>query len=171
MHNDTYIDGDSTNDIETQTYKAYNYCIYLLGRRYYSVKEVKDKLRNKEYPEEISEAIISLLEEKGLLDDYRFATAWVRDRNNFKPRGKALLARELIARGIDGKTIGRVIEEEFPDDDIELAHRAIASKIRVYKTLDRTTGVRRARNFLIRRGFNYETVRIAVSAIFDEDSR
>jgi len=125
-------------------------------------------LRGKGYPEEIAKAIIILLEDEGLLDDYRFAIAWIRDRNNFKPRDKYLLVRELISRGINDKIINRGIEEEFPDDETELAQRAIAAKAEIYKTLDRNTGIRRARNFLIRRGFNYGTIHRVVSVIFDE---
>jgi regulatory protein len=109
------------------------------------------------------------LEEEGLLDDYRFATAWVRDRINFKPRGKALLVRELIFRGIAGGIIERVLDNEFPDDENELAHRAIAPKAGMYKKLDKTTGVRRARGFLARRGFSYATANEVVSEIFGED--
>ncbi len=157
------------DEVETQTYRAYNYCIFLQSRRYYSIKEVNDKLRRKGYSEEIIKAIIALLEEEGLLDDYRFATAWVRDRINFKPRGKALLVRELIFRGIAGGIIDRVLDKEFPDDENELAHRAIAPKAELYKKLVKETGIRRARNYLARRGFSYATANEVVSEIFDED--
>ncbi|MCP4231276.1 MAG: regulatory protein RecX [bacterium] len=162
--------GQSQDDIESSTYRAYNYCIYLLGRRYYSVEEIDRKLRKKGYEDEISEAIIGLLKEEGRLDDRRFAEAWVRDRINFKPRGHALLARELWQRGINRKIIEKVLDEEYPDDETELAHRAIASKKRLYLTLQRETGIRRAKGFLVRRGFGYGTARRVVDEIFTEDA-
>lgn len=140
-----------------------------MGRRYYSTKEINDKLFRKGFDEDIVKAILGLLEEEELLDDHRFAKAWVRDRINFKPRGKALLVRELIFRGISNDIIERVLDEEFPGDDIELARRSIAPKVRLYKEMDRKAGIRRAKGFLARRGFAYSTANAVVSEIFNKN--
>ncbi len=139
-----------------------------MGRRYYSTKEIKDKLRRKGFDESITEAILELLEDEELLNDFRFAKAWVRDRINFRPRGKALLIKELVYRGISNDIIERVLGEEFPRDDIELARRTVAPKVSLYKKMDRNTGIRRAKGYLARRGFPYGTVNEVISEIFDE---
>jgi regulatory protein len=161
--------GQSADDVEHDTYKAYNYCLYLLGRRFYSVEEINRKLREKRYDREIIEAIVSLLEDEGFLDDGRFAEAWVRDRINFKPRGRVMLTRELKQRGVDDCIIDKVLDGEYPDDETGLARRAIAPKKQYYLALRRDIGVRRVKGFLVRRGFAFATVRRIIDEIFGKD--
>jgi regulatory protein len=77
----------------------------LLGRRDYTVVELRTKLRDREYDaDEIDTLIASLITDKWL-DDGRVAAAHVRTASTIKGRGRHRIQQELHARGIAKTTI------------------------------------------------------------------
>ena len=76
-----------------------------------SVGEVRRRLRQAGYREELIEASIERLTELGVLDDAAFARQWVESRDRAHPRGEHALMIELRQKGIDGPTIAATLRE------------------------------------------------------------
>ncbi len=130
----------------------------MLARRIHSEKEVRDKLRKKKFPPETIEQVIARLYEMNLLNDAHFAGALVRDKLKRTPIGKSALKSKLLQKGIAKETIDNVLSETDLNSE-ELCMKAAEKKL---KTLAKEPDARKRKQklsqFLMRRGFDWETI-------------
>jgi regulatory protein len=101
--------------------------------------------------------VFARLEERGYINDYRFAKLWVENRNVCKGTSIKKLRLELMQKGIDSKIIDQVFNETARNDDDELA-KIIAKKRHKYPDEQKLI------QYLVRAGFNYSDVLDALSA-------
>jgi regulatory protein len=144
--------------------RAINY----LSFRPRSQEEVRRNLRKKEIPPEIIEQALTYLQERDYLNDRTFAAFWVESRGQFNPRGSQALRSELRLKGVEQEIVEEVVDRE---QDGELALRAGEKKARLLLQtpgIDYKTFRNRLGGFLQRRGFSYEAVKRAVSALWEE---
>ena len=135
-----------------------------LSYRMRSEKEVRDKLKKKEFANDLIDEVIKDLKRINLIDDSNFASAFVRDKISNKPQGKILLKQELWKKGIKDETIEKVLKEYFEDEEEELnlAKNLLKKRKKRYENLDKNIAKRRMMSFLLRRGFSYEIVKQAL---------
>jgi regulatory protein len=138
--------------------EAKDMALEFLSFRRRTEKQVKEKLKKKGFDEKTIKVTIDKLKEFDLINDLEFATAWVKDRLAFKPRGKKLLKQELWKKGIKNDIIEQIIEELCQDEDKSALELLEKIKKR-YKDLEPKAAKRRMFNFLLRRGFSYEVTR------------
>lgn len=149
---------------EERKKEAKDAALRFLSFRRRTERQVREKLKKKEFDEKTIEATIDKLKEFDLINDLEFATSWVRDRLAFKPRGKRLLKQELWKKGIRKDIIDQVTEDLCKDEDkaaLELVERI---KKR-YRNLEPKVARRRMYSLLLRRGFSYEITRKALSQL------
>lgn len=140
-----------------------------LAHRPRSEREVRDRLRRGEVPEPIAEQVIERLKELKLLDDAEFARYWIEQRQTHRPRGARLLRQELQLKGIDRELSTQVLDEAAEEDDpVDAACRAAERRARAERAADAREFERRLGPFLLRRGFDYETVRSACRRLWAE---
>ncbi|MGQ9608745.1 MAG: regulatory protein RecX [bacterium] len=157
---------------EEEFSRAKDYVYKLLARRMYTKREIYDKLQSRKYSEKVIQNVISLMEEYGYLNDRSFAEEWIESRIKTKPKGKIALKQELMRKGIEESIIRHTLESKFDESKlyetaIELARR----KIKSYRKDDFLTAKRKLMNFLIRRGFDFETINNIVEKVIEEDDR
>jgi regulatory protein len=70
-----------------------------------SETEVRRRLRDAGYREDLVEGAIARLLDLGMLDDVAFARAWVESRDRARPRGARALRDELRRKGVPGEAI------------------------------------------------------------------
>ncbi len=129
----------------------------LVARRYYSEKELQDKLRN--YQSEQVEAAINWGKEQGFIDDRRFARAFVHDALLLKPQGKRLLLTKLAEKGIEGTLSESVLKEEYPKElEAELALKLALKYAANIHEDDEQKRLKRLCGYLLRRGFPQDLV-------------
>ncbi len=144
----------------------------LFNIRQRSEKEVRDYLKNLSFKrkvkdkDEISEvaieSLITKLKNKRLLNDADFAKAWVDARRKSKKKGKIALKSELYQKGIDRQIVDQVLEESTVDSEMYLAQQAIDKKWKKLSTLPYLEKKKKAYEFLMRRGFEYEVIKVIV---------
>lgn len=142
-------------------WKARESALSLLSFRARTAVELRRRLRRKEFPEEVAEACVQELVDRGLVDDSAFAEVFVRDRVRLRPRGTRRLVQELRAKGVDADTAADAVEEVLEREEVtelELAREAVA-KWSARAGEDPLRARRRLYGFLARRGFGGETVR------------
>ena len=133
-----------------------------------TVSQVRGRLAKKGCSSEAIDAVVADLEKDRILDDSAYARRWVVYGLDRRPAGAAKFAQDLKRRGIDGEIIESILTE-FADEvgsnqaALELLNRRHGH----YAGLDRTVARRRMRDLLLRRGFDEDTVRQAVSEALD----
>ncbi|HEX7241809.1 MAG TPA: regulatory protein RecX [Longimicrobiaceae bacterium] len=144
-----------------RAWKAREAALVLLSFRPRTAAELRRRLREKEFPEEVVEECLAGLDGLGLVDDAAFAAMFVRDRVRLKPRGVRRLAQELREKGVDADTAQAAITGVFEDAEVsetELAREA-AAKWRAKPGEDRQKARARFYAFMARRGFGGDAIR------------
>jgi regulatory protein len=144
--------------------KAVNKALAFLTVRPRSIREVRDRLKEKEVIPETIDAVIARLEGWGYIGDEGFARYWVENRGSNQPRGKRLLRQELWRKGVERETVEQVLEEATIDefgDALTLARKRLVQ----LRMLDEQTQRRRLSSFLQRRGYDWPTTRRALDAL------
>lgn len=134
--------------------KAYNLTLAYVARRLRSHWELTDYFRRKGYDEALSAEILNKLESLGLIDDLRFARAWVNDRRLLKAVSKRRLIQELRQKRIADDVIQRVIGEDETDER-ETLRELIERKRKQTKYHDNL----KLMQYLARQGFNYDDIK------------
>jgi regulatory protein len=149
--------------------RAREICLSALERRMRSRFELDQILRRKGVPAEVGDPVLERLTAAGLVDDAAFARAFVESRQRSRPRGKRGLSAELRKKGIAPAVIELVLaEREEAENPVEEARRAVAAKLRSLAGKPPALVRQRAEQFLLRRGFDYETIREALRGLDPE---
>jgi regulatory protein len=152
-----------------ETLKAKDAALNYLSVRARSRKEIVDKLTQKGYDKDIVAQVTDDLEEVGLVNDSEFSRAWVKERLHIRPRGRRMLGQELWQKGIAKEVAEKAIQEAFEKvDEGQLAIELLKKRLSRYQGLDKNKAKRRMTDFLLRRGFDWETVKEALTAIWEE---
>ncbi len=151
---------------------AKHYALWLLGRRAYSEKRLRDKLRRKQYSPEEIDAVVKFCLDHKFLNDMEYAKSFIRTRHVLRPRGQRVLRLELIKRGIDDE----IIKEALAHDDanqvseLELARCLVESRRFQYAGSDEQTRKRRLFALLARRGFSISIIKEVLNDISTEEA-
>lgn len=149
--------------------RAMEAALVFLSYRPRSEREVRERLRQKQIAEPVVEAVLERLKEQRLVDDEEFARYWVNQRQTHRPRGSALIRRELYAKGIAGEISSQVLESATEvEAEVESAYKAARRKAEGLRLLDRLQRQQKLGQFLLRRGFDYHSVRSACRRIEEE---
>jgi regulatory protein len=97
--------------------KAYALALRYLGVRLRSRRELMDYLSRKGCEPVDAEGALARLEELGLVDDAKFARAWIADRMALRPRSRMQLAQELTAKGIARDAVDEALREIEPEKE------------------------------------------------------
>ncbi|MBI2597294.1 RecX family transcriptional regulator [Candidatus Daviesbacteria bacterium] len=135
------------------------------NKRARSEKEIKDYLKNLSFKrkikkqEEISEAVVNLviekLKQKRLLNDKEFAKVWIEARS--KKKGVQVIKSELYKKGIDREIIEEVINSQSSViKQAEVAEQLVNKRLSRWQNLAYQESKKKAYEFLLRRGFDYE---------------
>ena len=135
--------------------------------------EVARRLRTAGADEELVEACLARLEALGYVDDAAFVRYWTDKRDVHSPRAARLIEAELRQRGVGRDVIVSARESVAPVRQSEAAsteaQRAAAALTRYLRgrTIDTRDAreLKRAADFLLRRGFTRETSRAALDAV------
>jgi len=142
--------------------RAHEAALAFLAHRPRSRSEVVQRLRKHGYPEPAIEAALERLERAGFVDDRAFAEYWVRNREQFRPRGRYALRQELRQKGVESD----VIEDALQDlDEPDSAYRAAMEQGTQWMRLDEASAYRKCSAFLQRRGFGYDVIQEAWTRI------
>ncbi|WP_300643122.1 regulatory protein RecX [Nocardioides sp.] len=133
-----------------------------------SRKELSDKLRSKEVPEDLAQRLLDRFEEVGLVDDEAFARAWVSGRQSAKGLARRALAQELRRKGVDDEVARGALDELDPETEEEAARALVRKKLRTLSRVDDVTATRRLVGMLARKGYGSA---MAFAVVRDELAR
>lgn len=163
--NKSEIDEDELAELKRSVNfrRAYNKAIDLLSRREHSRKEIITKLSQRGYAD-IAGETADELEEKGYLDDERFAALFAEELKARRKFGKRRISQELRLKGIDKNIIASVLEE-LEENPLEEIIEILSLKYP--NCLDDEKSANRAFNGLVRLGYSGYEIRNALREYAD----
>ena len=133
-----------------------------------SRKELSDKLRFKDVPDDLATRLLDRFEEVGLVDDEAFARSWVAGRQSAKGLARRALAQELRRKGVDDEVAREALDELEPEQEEQAARTLVRKKLRSLNRVDDVTATRRLVGMLARKGYGSG---MAFAVVRDELSR
>jgi regulatory protein len=130
----------------------------LLSHRPRSQTEMRTRIAMRGFDPAAIDDEIERLRNAGLLDDEKFARAWVEDRKRLAPRGRRMLKYELLGRGIDPDSADQATRDI---DDQELAMELARARARKVPHTTYEAFVAKVGGFLRRRGFDFDVTAAA----------
>jgi len=152
---------------ESKKFECMERALNRLSTRGYSVDELSRSLKKKNFSEKHIKETLEYMKEKGYLNDYSYSMNFVKDRVKSGKYGKNLIVRDLYKKGIDRNTIKKVMKESGADivNDDELYMLAMKK----YMSLkDKDNSLVKVSNYLLNRGFDYESINKALRQIKSE---
>ena len=144
---------------------AYVDALHLLGRRELSVKQLRERLLDRDHSRQDVDRAIELLAENRAVDDARVASAYARTAMKIKGRGRLRVQRELHEMGIDKDVASQALAEAFGDtDERSMIVKALQKKLRGNKKIATPAEYARVYQFLMRQGFSPGAVASALRA-------
>jgi regulatory protein len=154
---------------------ALEIAVRFLGTRPRTRWELERRLRRAGTDEATIEATAQRLADLGYLDDAAFARWWGDQRDRHSPRGRRMIEAELRQHGVPRDVLEAYREEHAapertPDDDglpgseAERASQALAKHLRGRPLPEDAKALQRVGMYLIRRGFDPDTVRSTLRA-------
>jgi regulatory protein len=143
--------------------KAYRY----LGYKARTEKELTDKLIEQQYPQEIITRIIEQFKDYGYINDQSYVVSHINNRVKYKPMAKKMLKYELIQKGVARDIIDDTVEN-FNINELNMAIELLQKKVKAKTQMDEKE-IKRAYNYLLRRGFDYDTVNKAFKKVLDQE--
>ncbi len=133
-----------------------------------SERDLRTRLRQKDFSAEEVDTEIARLRNVGLLDDAAFAAAFVDERTRRAPRSTRLLRQELSVRGVPQ---GVALASTSEIDEVALATELALSQLRKRQPASYDEFIAKAGPFLTRRGFAFDVARTALRGAWDDSSR
>lgn len=115
--------------------------------------ELRQKLKSRNVPDDVAEAVLDRMEEVNLVDDEAFASEWVRSRHSGRGLSRRALTAELRRKGVDDELARRAADELEPDTERATAAHLVARRLRSTRGLGRDARLRRLAGMLARKGY------------------
>jgi regulatory protein len=142
---------------DEQFIEARNKAFHLLSYRERTIKEMRARLKKKDFSAEVIEKVIADLLEKDYLNEQRFAEMWIRSRKNHHPRGRKLIYKELKDKGVASKIINSALNEHLSrEKEFEMASYLMNKWLR--RRTDEDSSSYKLKNYLARKGFDYDMI-------------
>ncbi|MDD5428022.1 MAG: regulatory protein RecX [Candidatus Omnitrophica bacterium] len=157
-------------DLDKIKTRARNNAYALLRQRPRSEFEIRNRLKMKGYGGEVIDFVVGSLRRIGEIDDARFAKLWIESRMHLNPVGDVVLRHELKEKGVADPLIEDALSKKADEyDEYAIALNMAREQFARLKKIDRRKALKRVYDFLLRRGFKYETVRKIVENLTDAD--
>ncbi len=116
-------------------------------------KQLEDKLRQRDCPDDVARVVLDRMAAVGLVDDEAFAGMLVRSQQVGRGLAKRALARELRTKGVDDQIARATLDAIDPEDERERARQLVAKRLRTMHGLDPVVQTRRLAGMLARKGY------------------
>ena len=136
----------------------------MLALRPRTEREVRDRLREAAFPDDVVDHTVERLYELELLDDEDFAVEWISERTHKKGLGPRALVAELQRKGVDRATAEAALEKSgvVEADTATAQAEKLVHKVMRFPLRDQAS---KLQQMLMRRGFSWEATEAAVKAV------
>lgn len=140
--------------------KAQDTALHYIGYKMRTVQEIRRKLVEKEFTEDVIEEVLAFLEKYGYADDREYCRKYIREKLRMKPKSGYALKIELRQRGIAARIIDEVMAETEVDEEGD-AFRWLERKSRGQWPPADEKKKKQLQDFLLRKGYSYDIIKEA----------
>ncbi len=140
--------------------KAYQKADRYIGFKMRTEKEVRNKLNEEGYADEIIERVISSMIKYKYIDDLSYAIMYAKDCRKLKKWGPERIKAELYKKGVNTEFIETALSESDSEDTDEIINSLLEKRIK--NTPIDLKEKQKHINFLLRRGFKYDDIKNAI---------
>ncbi len=130
-------------------------CMHLLERMDRTEQQLRLKLKEGEYPEDVIDKALDAMKAAHYLDDLRYSENYI--LANRDKKSARLLLMELEQKGVERQTAQQALEED-PADPCEVIRRLAEKKKFCPETADEKE-TQRFYQFLLRKGFSFSDIK------------
>lgn len=138
-----------------------------LGERARTTYEVRQKLKKKGFQEEVIEPVLQRMDELGYLDDSGYTAAFIQGRLASKGYGPLRIRQDLQRRGIAAPVVDAALNRLISTE--QALDNAVRQAEKRWALLQKERDVRKRRkklyDYLLRRGYDFDTVRAALDRV------
>lgn len=139
--------------LDIVTKRAIKYCVHLLKVRDYTEFTLRRKLYLKKYPAACCDEAISLMVDRGYVDDKRYVQNYcMMNKDRF---GAYRIKQELYKQGICVEVINDVLDEEMQEVDVKEVIQRYADQKGITPDCDDLKKKSAFCKFLVRKGISY----------------
>jgi regulatory protein len=159
---------------------AMEIAVHFLGARPRTRWELERRLRRAAAADDVITVTLDRLAAMGYVDDTAFARWWAEQRDRHAPRGRRMVEAELRQHGVPRDILESLRGEEMaepaldaealPASEAERARAALDRHLKGRPVPDEPKARQRIAAFLMRRGFDPETVRASIRAAAAEST-
>lgn len=150
---------------------AFLYLIDKISYKMYTERELRDKLRKKDFEIESINDALEKAKEYGYVNDSFFAKCFIEQRGIPNKWGEKVIYQKLLQKGIDKDIINKNLKEFFSDEDEKENCYSLASKkiktISGFSFDDRKT-LDKLYRFLLSKGYSYELINTIIEKLKKE---
>lgn len=150
--------------------EAFNISLRLLARSAKSKSALEKRLREKGIPEKVIPPVIERLTALGFIDDDKFARSLAERYKTAKPSGKARILFELKRKGIPSEICREIVSDYTSEEELEAACGLAQRKWASLASAEISQRKKKTFNFLLRRGFDFETADQALRRISSNET-
>lgn len=147
---------------------AHEYALRLLTARSYTVRDLRRKLVQREFPTEEVADTIARLERSGLLDDASYAERFARGKLVTESASRRRVAQLLVRKGVAPDTVSEAIARVVDTEQVDSAaaiEKVARKKLETLNGLDPRVVRQRLFAFLARRGYELDDIKRTVSLL------
>lgn len=131
--------------------------LHLLNDMDRTESQLRQKLRQNRYPEDVVEAAMQYVSSFGYLGDDRYAVRFIEQKQSVKSKREIQAA--LLGKGIDKATIDLALEQCYEAGDERKAIRRLLDKKNFSADIADDKTKKKMFDYLLRKGFRYEDIR------------
>ncbi len=159
--------------------------LYFLSVRPRSQREIETHLKNKiakikfkardinldpKACEKLISEVITRLKNLSQINDENFIKWWFNQRQQFRGKSLRVIKLELLQKGVAKNLIDEVLEnQDTATNDLNMALGLLTKRLPRWQSLDKNTKKEKIYRFLLQRGFDYETIKIAIDTKVQKD--
>ncbi len=164
------LDDDFVEEIlkSEEEINVYNHALSILSRSVKSEKQLREKLKEKGFDQQFTENAITKLKSQRYLDDEKFCELLINSKINSSGQGKRRIKEALYEKGVHRDIIEEKMSMMSDEDELERARLLGAKKLSTLKEEDMRKKYIKLSGYLINKGFEYSTVKKAVSQLIDK---
>ena len=149
---------------------AYMMIIFYVGYRLHTEKEIKDKLKKKNYSIESIEKAVQKAKEYDLINDTYYVECFINEKGVPNKWGPSIIKNKLMQKGIEKNLINEKIEELYKEEDLDENLLNLANKkLKTLENLEQRKQKERLFRFLVSKGYSFDKVSTCINKLLKDE--
>ena len=147
---------------EIQRFEQVSQCLHqsyrYLRRRAHLKNELRTKLLQKQYLNDVIDQTLEILLQKKYLDDAAFIRQFIKDAVNFKKMGPLLIKKKLLGKGANGQKVEDILNDAYTENQQTRNALSLAEKKKQTLTGDPGKKKQKLFSYLKQKGFGTDAI-------------